>query len=379
MYKLIVLLSLFVMSVSSSYALNIQWSGYGSIVGGLTLENDETITSDWYDLGQYKNDFTMEAESVIALQARSELTDSVSATMQLVAKGADDWDPDIDWFYLTYEANDQLSLAAGRRSIPMYYFSEYIEVGYAYPWIRPPSNLYWWQITQFNSLQASYSFFSGGMDHQITAFYGNERYDGNPLMTYYVQQGFFVSDSRATVNEHWTHITGFNWSMIGDWFDLRFVYFSHDLERSFNLTDGTKTANPIVKQKFIGLGGTVTWENFTLLFDYNYVKRDNANEDLWPSYLVSLVYQWGDFAPYIVYSKADQERSRDPARVLPSDGGLDDYEEHNLLGIGFRYDFALNMAFKLQYDVFEDEGFVPAGWDFHGDASLITLGVDFVF
>ena len=50
-----------------------------------------------------------------------------------------------------------------------------------------------------------------------------------------------------------------------------------------------------------------------------------------------------------------------------------------MLSIGLRYDFAPNVAFKIQYDDFTDEGPADTGWNYHGDASAVSAGVDFVF
>jgi hypothetical protein len=70
---------------------------------------------------------------MVAVQMRAEISDKLNATIQLVAKGADGWSPDVDWAYLSYQTSPDGSLMVGRRMLPMYYFSEYMEVGYAYP------------------------------------------------------------------------------------------------------------------------------------------------------------------------------------------------------------------------------------------------------
>ena len=192
---IIIFTSLLILSSLSAKA-EIKFSGYGSIIAGKTLgtvddplnpgqKRDEILTADFYDVGQYTNDITFNAESIFALQAVMDLSADFKVTAQLVAKGVDDFEPEFDWYYLTYQASDNLTLMAGRRNIPMYYFSEFSEVGYAYPWMRPPSNLYWWQITQFNGFHAMYNFDWGDYSNTVTAFYGNEYSDDNVEMLYY--------------------------------------------------------------------------------------------------------------------------------------------------------------------------------------------------
>lgn len=360
-----------------SYA-DIKFSGYGSIIAGKTLgtvddplnpgqKRDEILTADFYDVGQYDNDITFNAESIFALQAVMDLNEKFRVTAQLVAKGVDDFEPEFDWYYLTYQANDSLTLMAGRRNIPMYYFSEFSEVGYAYPWMRPPSNLYWWQITQFNGVNAMYSFDWGDYSNTVTFFYGNEYSDDNVEMLYYDK---LYGGTARTVNEIWTDIAGVNWNISGDNFDVRFVYFQNDRDRETIQQDGSIDPFVPFSQTFMGFGGSVDIQDFTILFDWNLVDYDDDLGTEFPTYLISLVYNMGDYQPYLVYSKADHERTSVPT---------EDLEEYYIMGYGLRYNFLPNAALKIQYDHFVEQGHEPTGWAYHGDSDTITIGVDFVF
>ncbi len=366
--------------ISTASLAEVKFSGFGSIVAGKTLgtvddpinvgqRRDETFTADFYDVGQYTNDITFKAESVFAIQAVADLGEKLKITGQLVAKGTDDFEPEFDWYYVTYQATDNLTLMAGRRNIPMYYFSEFSEVGYAYPWMRPPSNLYWWQVTQFNGGQAMYDFTLGDFSNTVTVFYGNEYSYDNKEMNYYDK---LYGGSALSVDEFWTDIMGINWNISGDFFDVRFVYFQNDRDRTTTQPDGTSTDSPHFSQEFIGLGGTVNLASFTLLFDWNSVSYTDANGTEFPTYLISLVYNIDDFQPYLSYSKADHKRTN----VV---GNTEDYEEHYLMSYGVRYNFHSNASLKFQYDHFVDQGDKASGWAYHGDADAITLGLDFIF
>jgi len=380
MRKLKILFTLLTLAFVSNYtaAIEIEWSGFGSIVAGKTLgtiddplnpgqTRDEILTADFYDVGQYDNDLTFNAESVFALQAVTRLSDELKVTAQLVAKGTDDYEPEFDWLYLTYNVSDEWTLMAGRRNIPMYYYSEFSEVGYAYPWIRPPSNLYWWQVTQFNGFHAMYDFEWGDYSNTLTMFYGNEYSHDNKELAYYAD---LYRTGASKVDEFWTNIIGANWNISGDNFDIRFVYFENDRERDNFFPDGrVETAAPF-SQKFMGVGGTLTFYPLTILFDYNMVKYDDEFKTEFPTYLISLAYSIGDFQPYVSYSKADHERPSIPT---------EDLEEHYISSIGVRYDVLPNAALKLQYDRFVDQGHAPTVWNYHGDSDTIALGIDFVF
>jgi hypothetical protein len=356
----------------------IKISGFGSIVAGKTLgtvddplnpgqKRDEILTADFYDVGQYTNDITFNAESIFALQAVMDLSTDFKVTAQLVAKGVDNFQPEFDWYYLTYQAADNLTLMAGRRNIPMYYFSEFSEVGYAYPWMRPPSNLYWWQVTQFNGVHAMYNVDWGDYSNTFTFFYGNEYSNDNVEMLYYNK---LYGGSASTVNEYWTDITGVNWNISGDNFDVRFVYFQNDRDRETIQVDGTIdpfTPDSII---FMGVGGSVDIERFTLLFDLNFVEYDDALGTEFPTYLISVVYNLDEYQPYVSYSKADHKRSKVPT---------EDLEEHYIMSYGLRYNVLPNASLKFQYDHFVDQGDKATGWAYHGDSDTITVGIDFTY
>lgn len=376
---------------------DLQIGGYGSIVAGQTLNSGQLYTSDWHDVGQYENELSFKPDSMLALQARGNLTEKLSFTAQLVAKGADDFSPEFDWYYLTYEATDSLSIMAGRRTIPMYYFSEYHEVGFAYPWVRPPSNLYWWQINFFDGIHASYDFAIGGLDHSVSVFYGNENDDDNKELRTLYSRGF------SRVSEEWKDITGFNWIINGDFYDIRIVHFQLDRDRVYYNSASVPTEIPtdssnsaifrLGTYEFYGIGGSVQLQSFTFYYDYNLVKTadyvdnnvatDNVTD--YPTFLLTLVYNIGDIQPYISYSKADQTNtsSTDPVTgiVRPRAQGQadDDYEQHVLTSIGVRYNLSNSSSLKVQYDNFDDQGFEPQGWDFHGDSKTISVGIDFIF
>lgn len=388
-------------------AFEIKWSGYGSIIAGVVLDGDvdpyrgdgtdTEFVADFYDVGVYDEDISFLPESILALQANTQISDDLYLTAQLVAKGVDDFQPEFDWYYLTYIANPEWKIMVGRRNIPMYYFSEYMEVGYVYPWIRPPANVYWWQITQFNGITASYNFFFGDGEYANTlnVFYGNERSPNNAEMTYYAEIGFYGNmglvdvtpvGTAVTVDEYWKNIMGFNWNVSHDLFELRFSLFQNELDRDIHYVNNVMGApryaagepeegivNAQVDQLFVGFGGQINLEPVTLLFDYNLSKRNKQPDTEYTSYLLSAVYSMGDYQPYISYSKADQDDT------TATGGNTDDREEHELWSIGLRYDFAQKAAFKIQYDKMTDQGSVYNGWNFHGDAEVIAAGVDFIF
>lgn len=363
-------------SAISSVSEKVSVSGFGSIYAGQTLKSGEVFMADFASVGQYDNELSFKPDTILGLQGSVVLADALSVTAQAVLKGSDDFEPEMTSLYFTYRSSDHLTLMAGRRPIPMYYFSEYYEVGYAYPWVRPPANLYWWYITEMDGLFGSYSINVAGTDHSISLFYGNGESKNDKMINYYFPM-FDRSD------EEWTDIAGLNWNITGDFYDLRFVYFTHDaLRTQYSL--GQPNTLGVFKQEFFGIGGSIHLDQLTILFDYNNVKRKSSRElgvevdriTKWPTYIVSFIYNIGDYQPFISYSKADNSQKDILNDTL---GNEDDYEQHELYSLGLRYNLSSNAAFKVQIDIFDDQGFAPRGWNIHGNSKTLTLGVDFIF
>ena len=110
-------------------------NGFASIVGGVTTSKDESLSG-------YDDSISFNQDSFFALQASSDLTEGLSVTAQIMARGENEWDPEFEWAYVAYEATDNLRILAGRQRVPFYMFSDFLDVSYAYPWITPTEAVY---------------------------------------------------------------------------------------------------------------------------------------------------------------------------------------------------------------------------------------------
>ena len=124
---------------------------------------------------------------------------------------------------------------------------------------------------------------------------------------------------------------------------------------------------------FIDLSFKWSPEQWTLFAEYN------EYDPFYKSYFASVAYQFDAFQPYVMYSKFDLN---------------DAWESHDTLALGVRYDLASNMALKFDISKFNDTGYNPFsgepnpvyqpartanGGDGNGDATVLSLGIDFVF
>lgn len=55
----------------------------------------------------------------------------------------------------------------GRLRIPFFYYSEFLEVGYAYNWVRLPSDIYNISFSSFDGIDFTQRFSIGSLDNSI--------------------------------------------------------------------------------------------------------------------------------------------------------------------------------------------------------------------
>jgi len=160
-------IGLVLLGLAFSASADEKWdiNGFATVGGGYVLDDGET----YYDLD---DSFNLEADSTVGLQIDLELTDKLSATVQGVARGGDDWEPELEWAYLTYQPSSHWKIRAGRLRQPFYMLSDYLEVGYAYPWLRPPKEVYGrLPISWFEGVDVIYTRSIGAWDLQAQAYY----------------------------------------------------------------------------------------------------------------------------------------------------------------------------------------------------------------
>ena len=74
------------------------------------------------------------------------IDDRLSATPASGRVAPSNFKADVDWAYVSYELTPKLLVQAGHKRLPIYYYSDFMYVGYAYPWVRPPQDLYGWRV-----------------------------------------------------------------------------------------------------------------------------------------------------------------------------------------------------------------------------------------
>ncbi|ATG57619.1 hypothetical protein ATS72_006760 [Pseudoalteromonas sp. 13-15] len=369
-------------ALATNYAsAEVRINGFASIVGGKSLDSDSTLYG-------YDDDISFKNESVFALQLSADLMEKLTATAQIVARGENDFDAEFEWAYVTYELSDELQISAGKMRAPFFRYSDFLDVGYAYRWVRPPQSVYGIPFSTYEGLSLLHNTQLGDWDSTVQLMYGS--YDG--------ELDAITEKTQGELND----FAGINWTLAYDWFSVRAAYLV--AETSFAL-DGTDPSGAALNgleaalranslntladdiaideddSYFLGFGFSIDYDNF--LFDAEYTQFEVENSILTEQtqYYASVGYRLDDVIVHFTYEDNDDKHDAsrfDPIATVPSlnaaiNGALTGVQaQSNVYTIGARYDFHPSAAFKIDFSRFEDDVTDT-------ETDVVAVGVDLVF
>jgi hypothetical protein len=108
--------------------------------------------------GSIKNSMNFSAVSLAGLQVEADFAKKWAAIMQVVANGESRngqsaFSPKVGWAFLRYEPNANWQISAGRFAFPSFMYSATREVGYSYPWVTLPNEVY--RLVPFNNINGA--------------------------------------------------------------------------------------------------------------------------------------------------------------------------------------------------------------------------------
>lgn len=154
----------------SSAADRLKINGFFS-AGAAMNDGDDMLLPE----RRIQDDYRTESVAKLGIQMTFEVAENMDLTAQLVTRGVDDYEISAEWAYLNWEVNNELDLRIGRQRIPYYLLSEYLDVGYAYPWVAPPIELYNLPTQQVDGLGANYAVNVGDWNLSVQAYAGQAR------------------------------------------------------------------------------------------------------------------------------------------------------------------------------------------------------------
>lgn len=280
---------------------------------------------------------SFEPYTLVGIQFEAPISQDLSVVTQFIGRGLDQFDIEANWAYLRYQYNPFVIIQVGRIRLPTFLFSDTIDVGYSYPWIAPPAEVYdQIPIPNANGAQMIVNFDLGEVEFEFQPFYGSSK-------PHYVSFDDFPIEA--------SNVIGAEISATYDFITLRASKLVAEISLTFP-TDLIVTL-PSVKDKhteFWGVGAQVDWKHLRVLAEYTERNVSGYLPDT-KSWYVLGGCQIGRFLPYVTYSEL---RTTDKSKRNLTGNPLLDGAFHALLDtdqdsieVGLRFDVTDSVALKL--------------------------------
>ncbi|MDR7091199.1 hypothetical protein [Cellvibrio fibrivorans] len=331
------------------------------------------------DDGAYKHSGSWKSDSLLGLQWQGDWSPEWGTMVQLVAKDRfnNSLANSIEWAFVRYRPTDGLDLRLGRLGADVFMLSEYRQVGYAIPWVRPPHDLYGLaSLYHFDGADVTKRIELGDAALNIKAFYGNS--DEEYPTGFNNDQGIHVEFD----------LYGASTSMEWNYWKLRYTYAKVKVksDHAKPLREGLAQVASIWPPATLFMSELETLDKS---FDYNQIGVNYDNNDWWfqgeflqlgselalvasgKHAYASLGKRFGSLSIYGLAGYAEPKNPSVyvpyPSIVLPEPFQSQlDYlvaaTERTLngvrikqrsYGVGARWDFTAKMALKIQLEQFD--------------------------
>ncbi|WP_237045950.1 hypothetical protein [Aquipseudomonas alcaligenes] len=357
-------------------------NGFGTV--GVTHLGGEDDGRSYGISGQTNDSWRGDQLSKFGAQLTYGVTDTVGLTLQTTAKAyGDEWKANLEWAYLSWQSTDNLMMRFGRLRTPVYMYSESIDVGFSYPWLRLPDEVYSQvQLSNYEGADIVYNLplsfatlsfqLAGGIAKNRDYYIYDEEFDID-------YDNVFGSSVSLTTNDFGT-------------FRVGYVEADIDTEIAGSFTDifgnpGTATLLSLDKDKgkFTSIG--YQYDNGTWLTANEWTSRviENDGSNSTDSFYLMGGRRFGDFLAHVTYAQLDEDEGRQSSwtlglnyNILPTVVLKGEYKRVDTTG-GYDGVFVRNaqeLYDNTVYDRTNGLAGVPAR---NYDGDIISAGVDFVF
>ncbi len=357
-------------------------NGFGTV--GVTHLGGEDDGRSYGISGQTNDSWRGDQLSKFGAQLTYGVTDTVGLTLQTTAKAyGDEWKANLEWAYLSWQSTDNLMMRFGRLRTPVYMYSESIDVGFSYPWLRLPDEVYSQvQLSNYEGADIVYNLplSFATLSFQLAGGIAKNR-------DYYIYDEEFDID--------YDHVFGSSVSLAtNDFGTFRVGYVEADIDTEIagSFTDifgnpGTASLLALDKDKgkFTSIG--YQYDNGTWLTANEWTSRviENDGSNSTDSFYLMGGRRFGDFLAHVTYAQLDEDEGRQSSwtlglnyNILPTVVLKGEYKRVDTTG-GYDGVFVRNaqeLYDNTVYDRTNGLAGVPAR---NYDGDIISAGVDFVF
>jgi hypothetical protein len=306
------------------------------------------------------NPLTYAVDTKAGIQLDWQVTDRFSLTAQTLAKQFPDrsWNPQLEWGYLKFKVTPNLDLRAGRIRPPIYLLSDYLDVNYANPWVRPPVEFY--SVTPIRRMEGGDLLWrpqTGAITWLVQPYVGRSQTaarGGEIGLDQILGLNVSASLGDFTLRTGYIHT---RMTVTSNFMDLAFGAFA----QLCNLGDQTACKsrgelNHKDREASFGSLG-LTWDNGDYFISGEWGRRDTDTSiaDLMSWYLTGGA-RFGRWTPYLIYSEMVSDSPLDHERGSPMTNFITtgllrgNPTDQRTLSLGVRYDLMDNLAIKAQWD-----------------------------
>ena len=364
------LLSVAALSVLASTAAHaIQFDGFLTAGATKIVNIDEADKGSIYIGGMgdrgISEDLTFERDTRFGLQITADVADDMSVVAQILGVGdKDNFNAIIEWAYIDYEINNFISVHVGKIKQPVFLVNDYVEVGYAYPWIRPPSEIYYLinPLNTVNGLELLLQFPVGPGTLSFQPYIGSNRDDiPNAQGAYFEAENIYGIDVKYFGRGYTVHASNFqcNVDTIGG--------FTTDANNPFGVPlavdlNGKGNCNVTSAGFNLDMANVVVYAEWANRTTTNELERAFGDQE---AFYATLGYRMGKFLPHITFASIDGEASiGQPGAIsdasgapLPVPGGTLNFPIaiQTSVTAGLRYEVNDSAALKVEYMVVDTE------------------------
>lgn len=315
----------------------------------------------------------VDTPSLFGLQGAFSLSPSTDVVMQLVARGGDEWDPSMEWAYVSHKVSNNLTARAGKLRLPTFMYSDSLDIGYSQPWARPPIEVYGEvPISNHTGVDMIYDW----------------RLDNSTITT----QIYYGHVREADINARNSRGIGVTWS--------DFVW---KLRTNYGATDFVFEGQRIGVE-FYGFGAGFDNGDWQVVSELTEIKIPGVFPDPRSAYITA-AKRFGAFTPYatIAWTETQDDDLRQLSRAdafaafstpgSPFQGDENVFlaseisnRERQAMSLGLRWDILSRVA--LKFDITKADSFGDTGGGLDGniapvvqydDSTIYTIKIDSAF
>jgi len=399
------------------------FSGFASFIAAKSLEKDEPYGDA---TAKVPHATELRDYSKLGLRVSVDLLDNLSFTTQMLADGSNEFEPEFDWIFLSYNITPDLVLHMGKYVTNYFMYSDYADISYAYHWVEAPDAIYGTNLNK--TLEGAKlvwnSRMGAGWTSELSLSVGKDEADLGKVGV----KGATLEMDRAT---------GISWQVDHEWLSLRASYMRS--KTSANLT-GTQldidgilalaASNPMMPftaaqlgqilndtslrkslswqsadAQFIGLGGSLNFEHVFAVAEITYA---DMQDTIAIGKQTSAYLTVGTYLPkntsiaLTIYEKRNDVNKNierklaqgtataiannpaDAAAIGAASAVIDNVllqtqeRKRDGITVSGRWDFHSNASLKAEY-TYEQQTHYPLGLKDKITPNVVRLGIDLVF